>query len=472
MRTSFFLLLVCLLLAPLSAQDERVAQAREAITAGKEKGAVGWLLGMLRQRAKVESELELSWQELLDVSDALTLATEKRTVGAIEDASARKSWVEAYFAARALGRLPGRFGLVERALADEQNAHRRLGAADGLRHWEVADEDGRSELLELLGRARNDARWEVRVAALQAADAHAHDDFEGFLIRFLAEGDEGDVRARAVTMELLQARVIRNAKKGKPRDEAKALAKQLGYDAQAWIEWGRSRQAGKAFDPGQVTSYYGIPVLSQRVAFLIDVSGSMNKPIEGVPELSGKAVEFEDEKLAEIYRKWRDRPVSKRLEAAQRELIVAVCELPEETEFTAVFYRDDVTYWERELMKATEENKLECCKAVERLGPTGETNIYDALAGTLRFSPDRENVVRHDKKINPLAVLGGVDTIFLLSDGAPTRGATSDRAEIRREMSKVHALRKVVIHTIHMGQRSAFMSGLAKDTGGTFVSVK
>ena len=65
-----------------------------------------------------------------------------------------------------------------------------------------------------------------------------------------------------------------------------------------------------------------------------------------------------------------------------------------------------------------------------------------------------------------------LDTIFFLSDGKPTTGRFTDRDEILREIKRANDLRRIVIHTIALGQfEKGFMRRLAKENGGVFVDL-
>ena len=65
-----------------------------------------------------------------------------------------------------------------------------------------------------------------------------------------------------------------------------------------------------------------------------------------------------------------------------------------------------------------------------------------------------------------------VDTIFFLSDGRPTVGDLIDPADILAEVRAANDLRKVVIHTLAIGEfQRGFMVDMAKENGGIFVDL-
>ena len=73
-------------------------------------------------------------------------------------------------------------------------------------------------------------------------------------------------------------------------------------------------------------------------------------------------------------------------------------------------------------------------------------------------------------------VTGGVqvdaDTIFFLSDGQPTAGLYVDASDILRAVREANRLRKMVIHTIGIGEHQLeLMTRLAHENGGTHVDL-
>jgi uncharacterized protein with von Willebrand factor type A (vWA) domain len=86
----------------------------------------------------------------------------------------------------------------------------------------------------------------------------------------------------------------------------------------------------------------------------------------------------------------------------------------------------------------------------------GKTNTYGALSTALGAAG------RGTKDKNYECV---VDTIFFLSDGRPTVGEYVDPQDVLREIRAANKLRKVVIHTIAIGEfQKDFMKRLAEET--------
>jgi uncharacterized protein YegL len=83
---------------------------------------------------------------------------------------------------------------------------------------------------------------------------------------------------------------------------------------------------------------------------------------------------------------------------------------------------------------------------VKGLTAGGATNLFDAL--------ERAHA-------DPL-----VDTIYLLTDGAPTAGKLRDPDAIVAEVQRWHRTRRVTIHTIAVGMDGALLKRLSALSGG------
>ncbi|MCZ6599055.1 MAG: HEAT repeat domain-containing protein [Planctomycetota bacterium] len=176
------------------------------------------------------------------------------------------------------------------------------------------------------------------------------------------------------------------------------------------------------------TTFFGIRVLSHRVAFIIDVSGSMNYFTRGqyVGE-NGDA----------------------RIDVAKRELTKSLDALEHESLFNIITFSSDVNAWQERINERTDESLAEAKGFVGRLGAGGATNLY----GALRFAFDDPDV----------------DTIFVLSDGEPTAGAVQDAGAIRAAVASWNEHRSAVIHCVAVGGSLQILEWLAQDTGGNYV---
>ena len=119
------------------------------------------------------------------------------------------------------------------------------------------------------------------------------------------------------------------------------------------------------------------------------------------------------------------------------------------------------------VMPATDANKKEVYKWIRALKPKGNTYID----GALRMGFEMAGLVNFDKAYPEIHV----DTIVLLSDGAPTDNSFNAKFMkpeiILQHVREWNAKRHVVIHCIGVDivETIEFMRKLAEENGGTYV---
>jgi len=181
----------------------------------------------------------------------------------------------------------------------------------------------------------------------------------------------------------------------------------------------------------QITSvkFFGIRIISHRVIFIIDVSGSMNE--------STRAQYVGDQG-------------DPRITVAQRELNRCIDGLDSKALFNILTFSGGVDPWlEEGVMDSGARSRDEAREFVDRLGAMGGTNLYGALQHAFT-DPD-------------------VDTIFVLSDGEPSTGDVIDPFEIRAHVKRWNAERDIVINSIAVGGSFQILEWIAEDSGGTHV---
>ena len=101
-------------------------------------------------------------------------------------------------------------------------------------------------------------------------------------------------------------------------------------------------------------------------------------------------------------------------------------------------------------------------KFVEKLAPTGATNIFDALLTSMEIA-----ATVGKSKEEPQ-----VDTIFFLTDGIPSHGKIVDPHQILAEVRRRNELLGLAIHCVGVSkdQNRSFLFNLAKQNGGKYVS--
>ena len=177
-----------------------------------------------------------------------------------------------------------------------------------------------------------------------------------------------------------------------------------GTDVDLWRSWwetAKDKPFVRSDDPGprgtvEGPNYYGFPVRSSYVVFVLDVSRSMG---------------------------WNGR-----LESARKELANTISKLPATTFFNILVYSDDVTSWKKQLVAAKTATKSSAVTFIRGRRPLNGTNSHDALRAAFA-----------DPK---------VDTIFFLTDGHPTVGGLVDPDLILAAIRNWNRYRDVRIHTI------------------------
>jgi hypothetical protein len=212
---------------------------------------------------------------------------------------------------------------------------------------------------------------------------------------------------------------------------------QIGPDPMRWAGWWTANKSGFKFPeaekpmaavraniaPQGAKSYYGLPLLATRMLFIMDTSGSMR---------------------------------GARSEAAKRELIKAIAELPDSTYFGVLVFNSRVAAWQPQLVEATSENKEAACRFVAGQELAANTASFDALEAALTFD---------------------AETIYFLTDGAPYGGKVTQPAQIVTLITKLNRLRRMTINSIGIGVGregnvfDAFLKALADNNYGQYIRV-
>lgn len=203
-------------------------------------------------------------------------------------------------------------------------------------------------------------------------------------------------------------------------------------------------------------TFFGIRTDSERVLFVLDLSGSM--------EFSMVPRGNPDDDLGNGREPDLPRPGEQsRLEAAKDALKRALGGIGDGAVFNIIFYASDVWSWQDDLLAMTGESRSEAMRYVEDLDAVGGTNIYGALAQAF----DMAGAESGDGWAAPK-----IDTIFFLSDGRPSVGLTIDPEEILAYVRDRNQSAGIVIHTIGLsGAQDAYlMRSLAEQNGGTYVA--
>lgn len=180
--------------------------------------------------------------------------------------------------------------------------------------------------------------------------------------------------------------------------------------------------------PGEFPRFFGMEIVSLRVVFIIDVSGSMRQE---EPD-TGQS----------------------RIDLVKGELNKAIKELRAKTFFSTIAFSSVIIPWDKKLLPASARNKVKAMSFVDRFQASGATWTKEALEKAFSY--------KH------------ANTFVLLSDGAPAKaGQEVSTKEIIEWVTHTNRFRKATIHTIGFsGANIPFMKELAEKNNGTYREIK
>lgn len=216
-----------------------------------------------------------------------------------------------------------------------------------------------------------------------------------------------------------------------------------------------TQPGGKAEDPTKYEKFFNLEVESDRVLFVLDFSGSMAEPVQLQARTTGAPAGQKSTKAALVV----------------QELKKLIMSLPDGALVNLVVFSDEVRVWRQEggrpaLVKLDDEARDDLLgNFLDSLRPSGPTNLYDAMNRALDFGGRG----LHDKYY-----AAGFDTLYVITDGAPTAGEIVDKDEIRRRVREANQLRKVAIHCITFGDKNDtdFLKPMAEENGGRHIHVE
>lgn len=396
--------------------------------------------GLRSREAGVPARAAEALGRLEEPLDARTLARALTLslVGADAETARMVAWsAERLGAAR---RLAGDVEPLARALEDfatGRAAPEARGAALlALRYVDTAAAEART--LEAAS-AREPA---LRCAAALAARDWSEMAATALGVRLAADEDAG-VRAGAI--ELLARTTGRDAAlalvdrlESEPRERLRwrivthlrALSgTDHAFDVEAWRTWARQREGSVSTGPARSgpvgdtgVALAGLSLVSDRAAFLIDLSGSMwGSKVAG---LTRKAI-------------------------VDAQLAKALLALPKTAHFNVIPYTSEPFPWETKLVRAESGQVLRAIKAFERCNRSGRGNVWSAIEAALA---------------DPT-----VDAVVVMTDGVPTGGPHGDFGLMVALLLERNRFRNVAFDSILVDAprgRIAAWADLAAQSGG------
>lgn len=172
-------------------------------------------------------------------------------------------------------------------------------------------------------------------------------------------------------------------------------------------------------------TFFGSEIASDRVVFVIDVSGSMD---------------------------------GTRIKQCKTQLSGCIDALTNKSAFTIVAFSDQIRVWNKRLQQASPANKNKARAFIEGFQASGATYTLSALKSGFEVE--------------------GADTLVLLSDGAPTENGTNGQPitvpDILDEVRGVNKFKKWRVDTFGFGAAGdfeKFLKDLAQEHGGKFTPI-
>lgn len=294
---------------------------------------------------------------------------------------------------------------------------------------------------------------------------------EELVVRWAIDGarERKTKGAIPVLFELLEARGIDgDAISYDARRALIALTRRDFTNAEDWRKFWEAEGASldpKALEEGEgntgialvdpdAPEFFGVKIVSDRVAFIIDTSGSM---LQFDPGSNGES--------------WESR---QRITRLKRQLSAAIQKLPDDAWFNVIAFNEEIELFQKRIVPAKSGAKQQALAFIQKLVADRGTDTGLAIETAFR-----------DPK---------VDTIVLLSDGSPETPAGKPAELIpivEQKLRDLNRLRKVRVHTLGFagkgewppgskyGKRpmpdsaelEAFLQRLAEAHGGTYTRI-
>jgi HEAT repeat protein len=369
---------------------------------------------------------------------------------ALTDLRRDSNWLTRANVARALALLGGEPSVgVLRGLLEDGNPKVVVAALDALaavgrparEHW--------SAVSDHLG----DRAWQARSAAAACLGAL---------------GEMRAIEPLIARMELESGRLHRDI-----HDALKRLSgDDLGEKPAHWRAWWDEEKVrlGEGERPppprrepppgyGEVPTYFGLRVYSERIAYVLDISASMAHVIDIDPEWMEKNRRAYPQRASKYT-------------LARHEVTASLQALDPRAMFNLYFFRSDVTSWKPKLARASPRVVEAAIGRMNAVAPPDggggvlhRTNYVDVFRRVLGTGKDRLLEPRFAET---------PDTMFFLTDGLPTVGDITETATLLawfRERNRFARVRCNVIVFGRTGLNEIFLKALTEGNGGTLVQV-
>ena len=438
-------------------------EATRAWLAGDAYDSAGGKIDRLRVLARLAGELKLSAArdqlvELLGhrsrelAISAIEALARIGVDGSIDEISSAldRPGTDIRLRARALDALAGSAGGMEFAIRSAASKDPELRA---IAMGSLSLRSGDPRAMKALLSGLNDKDPSVCNVALQSLRSLRIKPMLGALIAVLANHTDESFKVKA--LELL----------------VNVSGQNFGLAAADWKKWWSASEAAFEFPKQEeegFTSvkkydldYFGIEVSSKRLGLVVDISSSMRQLVAVKTE---SIEEDEEEEAAGGDGRTRVAPAKKKkkkpggivvkdgkamkIDILKKEMTRLLKKLPADTFLNMISFDATFRPWQKALQPLKGKGRARALSYVARIATGSGTNVFDTLEFALK-----------DKR---------VDTIYLLTDGLPTRGRLTASEAILKEIKLLNRTRGVTIHTIAFGAESNLLRQLAEQNGGQY----
>lgn len=206
---------------------------------------------------------------------------------------------------------------------------------------------------------------------------------------------------------------------------------------------------------------YGIPNFSDRVGYVLDMSNSMFNLFEPDPE-----------SVKRLRRKYKG---ATKFDISREEIVQSIQGLDDRARFNVMVFSNRPRNMSNDLVPAVPENEkkaegfLRSCRSSPGAGGGGNsqlTSFYDAFRDIFGLPKG--------STIPPANLQETPDTMFFLTDGAPTIGEIIDADELLSWFDGLNRYARIRVHVISYGNLGidlTFLGGLATHNGGQHINI-
>jgi hypothetical protein len=377
---------------------------------------------------------------------ALTEFSDPKAVAAILDRlQSSPDWPIRAITSLALSLSPqGDFNAVTQALLERLKKEKIPNVVVALMEGLRKRQDKRAEIVAALIELLKSEHWQIVVTAAKYLD---------------------DIEDKSATKPLIDAleRTDGRIRSDLHQSLVKLTGVQRSEDPEAWKAWWKENGApfvegqyvpppGERAEPSRRGEFFGLPVHSRNVIFILDRSDSMRE------ELVWPLTDDDRSVLDQIAA-----PGKSKIEIARFQVKKALLRLPPKTRFNILYYNEATRLFSDEMATLDDKTRKKAFDFIDSVQPSGGTDLHLALGTALAYARDSDGLLRRE----------GADTLFLLSDGLPNSGQVTSADRILSRLWTQNIINRMDIHTVYTGKDRGkgldLMKEIAKRNNGRCV---